>query len=197
MKIIFATNNQHKMEEIKKKFVNRKYEVVSLKEVGINIDVEENGATFEENSYIKAKAVYDIIEEKVIVMSDDSGLVVDYINGEPGIMSARYLGDVTQEEKNQSIINRLEGASDRKAQFVCCITTILPNGEHFSKTGTIKGLITEEVNGTGGFGYDPIFYSIEAKNTLANISMEEKNSISHRGRALDMTREALEKLYTE
>ena len=191
-KIIFATGNQHKMEEIKSIMADLPYEILSMKEVGISIDIEENGTTFEENSLIKARAIMNIAKE--IVLADDSGLEVDALNKEPGIYSSRYLGeDTPYEVKNQEIIKRLEGVEEEKrtARFVCAVVAVFPDGREVVKRGTVEGIIGYEAKGENGFGYDPIFIPENSEKTLAQFSSEEKNQISHRKRALEQMKEVL------
>ncbi|MBQ2275431.1 MAG: RdgB/HAM1 family non-canonical purine NTP pyrophosphatase [Lachnospiraceae bacterium] len=191
-KIIFATGNQHKMEEIKSIMADLPYEILSMKEAGISIDIEENGTTFEENSLIKARAIMNIAKE--IVLADDSGLEVDALNKEPGIYSSRYLGeDTPYEVKNQEIIKRLEGVEEEKrtARFVCAVAAVFPDGREVVKRGTVEGIIGYEAKGENGFGYDPIFIPENSEKTLAQFSSEEKNQISHRKRALEQMKEVL------
>lgn len=191
-KIIFATGNQHKMEEIKSIMADLPYEILSMKEAGISIDIEENGTTFEENSLIKARAIMNIAKE--IVLADDSGLEVDALNKEPGIYSSRYLGeDTPYEVKNQEIIKRLEGVEEEKrtARFVCAVAAVFPDGREVVKRGTVEGIIGYEAKGENGFGYDPIFIPENSEKTLAQFSSEEKNQISHRKRALEQMKEKL------
>lgn len=159
------------------------------------MDAEENGTTFEENALIKARAA--AAHTDAIVMADDSGLEIDYLGGEPGVYSARYLGeDTSYRIKNQNLIDRLEGVPDEKrtARFVCVIAAVLPDGRTLTSRGTIEGIIGREERGGGGFGYDPIFFLPEYGCSTAELSMEQKNEISHRGKAL---REMKEKLRRE
>lgn len=189
-KILFATSNEGKLREIK--MILFGMEVVSLKEAGIDIDIVEDGTTFEENAVIKAEALRPYWTG--IVLADDSGLEVDYLDKAPGVYSARYMGDVSYEEKNRSIIDKLEGVegADRSARFVCVIAAALPDGRILTTRGTIEGVIAKEPAGCGGFGYDPIVYVPELGKTTAEISAEEKNAISHRGKALRQMKELLE-----
>ena len=184
-KIVFATANEGKVKEIKEILKDFPIEVVSMKEMGITADIEENGATFEENSLIKARALAKLTG--LPALADDSGLEVDYLNGEPGIYSARYLGrDTDYDYKNNYIIDKLSGAKgeDRSARFVCVISLVLPDGREFVERGVVEGLIGYEQKGENGFGYDPIFYLPEYGKTSAELPPEEKNRISHRGKAL-------------
>lgn len=199
-KIIFATGNEGKMKEIREildglTFLGKKVQILSMKEAGIDIDIIEDGTTFEENAMIKARAVAGAAKE-AIVLADDSGLVIDYLNGEPGIYSARYLGkDTSYRVKNANLVQRLEGVPDEKrsARFVCAIAAVLPDGRELSTRGTIEGRIGYEEKGLNGFGFDPIFYVPEIGKYTAELSDEDKNRISHRGKALRAMREELEK----
>lgn len=184
-KIVFATTNEGKVKEIKEILKDFPIEVVSMKEMGITADIEENGTTFEENSLIKARALAKLTG--LPALADDSGLEVDYLNGEPGIYSARYLGrDTDYDYKNNYIIDKLSGAKgeERSARFVCVISLVLPDGREFVERGVVEGLIGYEQKGENGFGYDPIFYLPEYGKTSAELPSEEKNRISHRGKAL-------------
>ncbi len=185
-KIVFATGNEGKMREVRLILKDLGLPVLSMKEAGVSLDIEENGTTFAENAMIKAKAVWQ--QTGGIVLADDSGLVVDYLGGEPGVYSARYLGeDTSYEIKNQAIIDRLADAKEeeRTARFVSAIAAVLPDGSELVTEGKVEGLIAHEPAGNGGFGYDPIFYLPEYGVTSAEISIEKKNEISHRGKALE------------
>ena len=191
MKIVFATGNKNKMKEIRKILGGLGMEIQSMSEAGVEGDVEENGSSFAENSMIKARAVAAELkakgEEDCIVLADDSGLEIDYLNGEPGIYSARYMGhDTPYSEKNAAIIERLLGVKDedRTARFVCAISAVLPDGRELGTLGKMEGRIGYEIAGENGFGYDPIFFLPEYGKTSAEISEDEKNAISHRGKAL-------------
>ena len=191
-RIIFATGNEGKMREIRSILADLGLPVLSMKEAGVSLDIEENGATFGENAEIKARAVWE--QTGGIVLADDSGLVVDYLGGEPGIYSARYLGeDTSYEVKNRVIIDRLKGVEGaaRSARFVCNIAAVMPDGSVLHTEETMEGRIAEEPAGSGGFGYDPILWLEEFKKTSAEITMEEKNQISHRGKALRAMKEEL------
>lgn len=185
-KIVFATGNEGKMREVRLILQDLGFPVLSMKEAGVSLDIEENGTTFAENAMIKARAVWE--KTGGIVLADDSGLVVDYLSGEPGVYSARYLGeDTSYEIKNQAIIDRLADAKEeeRTARFVSAIAAVLPDGSELVTEGTVEGLIAHEPAGNGGFGYDPIFYLPEYGVTSAEIPIEKKNEISHRGKALE------------
>lgn len=184
-RIIFATGNEGKMKEIRLILADLGMEILSMKEAGAELDITEDGTTFAENAQIKAQEVWKLTGD--IVLADDSGLVVDYIQGEPGIYSARYMGeDTSYEVKNRVIIDRLSGAAGpkRSARFVSAIAAVLPDGAVLHTLGVIEGLIAFEPAGSGGFGYDPIFYLPEYGMTSAEIPIEKKNEISHRGKAL-------------
>ena len=193
--IIFATGNTGKMREIRSILADLGVPVLSMKEAGIQADIEENGTSFEENAMIKARAVAAAVEAKgSVILADDSGLEIDALNGEPGIYSARYLGeDTPYDVKNRELIRRLEGVPEdrRTARFVCAIAAVLADGREFSVRGVIEGRIGYEQKGQGGFGYDPIFYVPEYGKTTAEMSSEEKNLISHRGKALMLMKEVL------
>ena len=185
-KIVFATGNEGKMREVRLILQDLGFPVLSMKEAGVSLDIEENGTTFAENAMIKARAVWE--KTGGIVLADDSGLVVDSLGGEPGVYSARYLGeDTSYEIKNQAIIDRLADAKEeeRTARFVSAIAAVLPDGSELVTEGTVEGLIAHEPAGNGGFGYDPIFYLPEYGVTSAEIPIEKKNEISHRGKALE------------
>ena len=185
-RIVFATGNENKMVEIR--------EIVSMKEAGVEIDVEENGTSFEENALLKAKGVAALCGSEDIVMADDSGLEIDYLNKEPGIYSARYLGhDTSYDYKNAKILEKLDGVPDeqRTARFVCAIAAVFPDGRTAVKRGTIEGIIGHAIAGENGFGYDPIFYVPEYGCTTAELTAEQKNAISHRGKALCKIREEI------
>ena len=191
-KIIFATNNQGKMREIREILSDMDVELLSLKDAGITTDIVEDGKSFEENALIKARAVRDLTHE--LVLADDSGLEVDALGGEPGIYSARYLGEDTDYHfKNGTIIRRLEGVKDedRTARFVCAAAAAFPDGREEVVRAAMEGRIGYEEKGENGFGYDPIFYLPEYGCTSAELSMEEKDKISHRGKALRMLKEKL------
>ena len=191
-KIIFATGNAGKMKEIRNILSDLPVQVLSMKEVGIQTDIVEDGKTFAENAVIKARAIMQLTGE--VVLADDSGLEIDYLNKEPGIYSARYMGeDTSYRIKNANLIQRLEGVPDEKrtARFVCAIAAAFPAGTVKTPEGTIEGRIGNEEKGENGFGYDPIFYVPEFGCTTAELSEEQKNKISHRGKALTEMKEIL------
>ncbi len=194
MKIVVATGNSGKIREIKEILSDIDTQIYSMKELGINSEPEETGKTFEENALIKARALHSLLKEEALVLADDSGLVIDYLNGEPGIYSARYLGeDTAYTIKCQNILDRLKGAlgERRSARFISSIALIYPDGREETVTASMEGYIADEARGSGGFGYDPIFYVEEFKKNVAELSDEEKNSISHRGKALRLMRDKI------
>lgn len=191
-KIIFATSNEGKMKEVRSILADLGMEVLSMKEAGIQADVVEDGTTFEENAVIKASEIAKVCGE--IVLADDSGLEIDYLNKEPGIYSARYMGeDTSYAVKNQNLIERLEGVEDEKrtARFVCAIAAAFPDGTVEITRGTIEGRIGYEEKGKNGFGYDPIFYVPEYGCTTAELTLEQKNEASHRGKALRLMKDII------
>lgn len=191
-RIIFATGNEGKMREIREILRDLDVEVLSLEEAGIHGDIVEDGTTFEENAVIKARTISEMTGE--IVLADDSGLEIDYLNKEPGVYSARYMGeDTSYHIKNANLIQRLEGVPDEKrtARFVCAVAAAFPDGTVKTVRGTMEGRIGYEERGENGFGYDPIFFLPEFQCTSAELSMEEKNQISHRGKALRAIKDEL------
>lgn len=194
-KIIFATGNENKMKEIRMILADLGMPILSMKEAGIDVDVVEDGTTFEENALIKATEIAKVTQN-CIVLADDSGLEIDYLNKEPGIYSARYAGvDTSYDVKNNLLLQRLEGVPDEKrtARFVCAVAAAFPDGTTEVVRGTIGGIIGHEIAGENGFGYDPIFYLPEYGCTTAQISPEKKNELSHRGNALRAMRAIMEK----
>ena len=192
-RLVFATGNVGKMREIRMIMEDTGMEILSMKEIGINPDIVEDGSTFTENAVIKAKAVAALTD--AIVLADDSGLEIDALNKEPGIYSARYMGEETSYRiKNANLIERLEGVPDEKrtARFVCAIAAVLPDGELLTTQGTVEGRIGYEEKGENGFGYDPIFFLPEFGCTSAELTDEQKNEISHRGKALRAMKELLQ-----
>ena len=190
--IIFATGNKDKMREIREIYGDMGYEILSMKEAGLEVDIVEDGETFEDNALIKAKAIASHCD--AIVFADDSGLEIDYLNKEPGVYSARYMGeDTSYDIKNANLIQRLDGVpkEERTARFVCAIAAVFPDGSHKVVRGTIEGYIGYEPAGENGFGYDPIFYVDAYGCSTAQLSPEEKNQISHRGNALRMMKKEL------
>lgn len=198
-KLIFATGNENKMAEIRMILSDLKMEILSQKEAGIKADVVEDGSTFEENAVIKAAEVARIAcsmpgYEDAVIMADDSGLEIDCLNKEPGIYSARYMGeDTSYDIKNRTLIDRLAGVPDEKrtARFVCAIAAVFPDGSSEVVRGTMEGMIGYEITGENGFGYDPIFYLPEYGCTSAQLLPEKKNELSHRGEGLRKMRAVL------
>lgn len=191
-RLIFATGNQDKMREIREILGDKDYEILSMKEAGIDLDIVEDGSTFEENAMIKAKAVMEATG--ALTLADDSGLEIDAFGGGPGIYSARYLGtDTSYTEKNKVILEKLKDIPEEKrtARFVCAIAAAFPNGQTLTTRGTMEGIIGYEAKGENGFGYDPIFYLPRLEKYSAELSRDEKNSLSHRGEALQKMKEIL------
>lgn len=192
--IIFATGNAGKAREVAMMFADMDVKVQTLRDAGIDVEVIEDGKTFMENAVIKAKTIAEHTDK--IVLADDSGLVIDYLNGEPGIYSARYMGeDTSYDVKNKNLLERMEGVpeQDRSARFVCAMAAVMPDGELVQTEGVMEGIIGYQLAGENGFGYDPIFYLPEFQASSAEISPEQKNAISHRGKALRMMQEELKK----
>ena len=190
--IIFATGNKDKMREIREIMADVDVEVISMKEAGIHVDVVEDGDTFEENSLIKAKAIAECTD--AIVLADDSGLEIDYLDKAPGVYSARFMGeDTSYDIKNNALLDKLAGVpkEERTARFVCAIGAVLPNKETLVVRETMEGYIGYEIAGENGFGYDPIFYLDEFGCSSAALSREQKNEISHRGKALRAMKDIL------
>ena len=191
MNLIIASNNEHKIAEIKEILSDDFDEIISMAEAGVFDDIEETGATFEENALIKAK----FVSEKVgcAVLADDSGLEVDALNGAPGVYSARYCGHHGDDEaNNDKLLIEMEGVTDRRAQFTCAVALVRPDEEDIIAQAHCPGEILHERRGTGGFGYDPLFYMDYLGKTMAELDAETKNKISHRYRALCALKEMLE-----
>lgn len=192
-KLVFATGNEGKVREFRQ-MLGEEYEICSMKQLGVDVDIVEDGSTFEENAVIKAKAVMEATGE--MTLADDSGFEVDCLNGEPGIYSARYMGeDTPYSVKNAELIRRCEGVpeEERGARFVCVIACAYPDGAVDTVTGVIEGKIAHEPKGENGFGYDPVFYLPERGCTTGEMPPEEKNKISHRGIAIRKMVELLKK----
>ena len=192
-KIVFATGNKNKVREISEILEDFEIPVQSMKDAGVEVDIIEDGKTFEENSLIKARSVWNVTGG--LVLADDSGLEVDALNKEPGIYSARYMGEDTPYHiKNANIIERLEGVSDdkRTARFVCAVAAVFPDGSEKVVRGVMEGRIGYEEKGENGFGYDPIFILPKYEKTTAELKPEEKNAESHRGKALRAIRKEIE-----
>lgn len=192
-KMIFASNNAGKIKEVKEILKDYNYEILSLKEAGIDVDIEENGTTFAENALIKCRAIHELTG--ALVIADDSGLEIDYLNKEPGVLSARYLGHETPyDQKNAIILDRVKDAkgAERSARYVCAMAAVLKDGKELVAVETCEGLMADKPAGEGGFGYDPIFFLPAYQKTMAEITPEEKNVISHRGKALQALKKQLE-----
>jgi len=195
MRIIFATGNEGKMREIRMILADLGLEILSMKEAGLTADIEENGTTFEENAVIKARGIAALCQD--IVLADDSGLEIDALNKEPGVYSARYMGENTSYHiKNRNLIERLEGVPEeqRTARFVCAIAAALPDGRVLETKAVMEGRIGYEERGENGFGYDPIFMLPEYGKSTAELTPEEKNKLSHRGKALRFMKEKLKEV---
>lgn len=191
-RVIFATGNEGKMKEIRMILKAFPVEVVSMKEAGISADIIEDGKTFEENALIKARTIMKLTGD--IVLADDSGLEVDYLDKAPGIYSARFLGeDTSYDIKNNYILDKLKDVpkEERTARFVCAMAAVFPDGEEITRIGVMEGIIGDEIAGENGFGYDPIFYLPDYGCTSAQLAPEKKNEISHRGKALRALTEAI------
>lgn len=187
--IVFATGNADKLREIRQIMTDLPCTIISMKEAGLNPEIREDGTTFTENALIKARTVWEALPEggKTVVMADDSGLEIDALDKEPGVWSARYMGENTSYEiKNANLLARLEGVpdKDRTARFVCAAAAVLPDGRELTVRETIEGRIGYEPRGKNGFGYDPIFYLPDLSRSTAELEPEEKNRISHRGKAM-------------
>ncbi len=200
-RLVLASNNKKKIKEMKEILNGLDVEVKSLEDEKINIDIVEDGKTFEENAKKKAEEIYEYLlkrgDENFIVLADDSGLAVDYLNGEPGIYSARYAGEHGNDAKNnEKLLNNLKGVNkqNRGAKFVCQLAMFTDKGEYFKVTGEVKGYVIEELHGEGGFGYDPLFFYEPLNKTFAELTSEEKNCISHRGIALKELKKVIKKL---
>lgn len=192
MKLLIASNNQHKIEEIKQILGNKFDEILSLSDVGIVCDPEENGKTFLENALIKVYAVSKLTD--LPVLGDDTGLCVDALNGAPGVHSARFAGDHDNAKNRKKLLACLEGLTDRKAHFTTAVALLYPDGRLITAEGNVDGKILEHEVGTNGFGYDSLFYCTELNKTFAEATAEEKNSVSHRGRALQKLAEKLQSM---
>ncbi len=190
MTIVFATGNADKLHEIREIMAPLGADILSMKEAGIAVDIEEDGTTFEENARIKARTVARALPPTLsdaVVLADDSGLEIDALNREPGVWSARFMGeDTPYSVKNAELLRRLEGvpAERRTARFVCAVAAVFPDGREETVRRTIEGRIGYEPRGRNGFGYDPIFYLPDLSGSTAELPPEEKNRISHRGKAL-------------
>jgi len=190
MDLVISSNNKNKIREIKELLSDLDINVLSLKDINFNSDIEENGKTFEENAYIKAKTIYDLY--KIPVIADDSGLAVEALNGEPGVYSHRYAGEECDDHKNNlKLIENLKGVSNRNAKYVCAICYIDQFGNVKYAKGEVSGIIVDSPKGNNGFGYDPYFYLEGFNKTMAQIDLCEKNKISHRANALNKLKEII------
>lgn len=191
MKAVLASQNQKKLREMQEILSAQGVEVLLQSQLGVNIEVEETGDTFEENATLKAEAVRD--ETGMIALSDDSGLMVEALGGEPGVYSARYGGEGLDDVgRNQLLLENMKGMENRSCKFVSVICCAFPNGDKILARGECHGVLLEEARGEGGFGYDPVFYLPELGKAMAELSPEEKNQISHRGKALRVFQKELE-----
>ena len=197
MRFIIASNNKNKLREIKDILSGLGAEAVSQSEAGLQFEAEETGDTFEENAMIKAKAACDALGEPAI--ADDSGLVVDALGGEPGVYSARYGGKScnSDPERTALLLRNMEGIGDRTARFVSCIACVFPNGDAVPARGECRGEIALKPRGENGFGYDPVFLIPNSGKTMAELSAQEKNAVSHRGNALRSFEERLRSYYAD
>ena len=186
-RIVLASGNAHKIREISQMLPE--FEVVGYKELGFTDEIVEDGKTFYENALIKAKTVSEKLN--LPALSDDSGICVDALGGEPGIYSARYAGDGDDKHNNALLLKNMEGVENRKAKFVCCMVLYKPNGEIITATGETLGEIMHEEHGENGFGYDPLFFSYDLNECLGIASAEKKNKISHRFRAIEALKDKL------
>ncbi len=190
MKFVLASKNPNKLKEMREILGELGIEVISEAEAGVDVDVEETGSTFEENSVLKARAVSKA--SGLPAIADDSGLCVEALGGGPGVYSARYGGPgLTDEGRWRLVLECMRGELDRSAKFVCCVCCIFPDGDGIGERGECPGMIVHAPRGEGGFGYDPIFFVPELKKTFAQLTAEEKNAVSHRGKALRKFKESL------
>lgn len=196
MKVILASNNKNKLREFKEILEDDGFEIISQSEAGLALDVDETGETFAENAFLKAEAACKMSGK--VAISDDSGLAVDALNGEPGVHSARYGGgNLTDEEKCDLVIEKLRNSENRRAKFISSIACVFPNGDVVRAEGECQGVIADAPKGSNGFGYDPIFYVEEYGQTMAELTADEKNAVSHRGKALANFKAELNKYLTK
>lgn len=194
MKAVLASKNEKKLRELQDILQKQGVEVILQSQAGVDIEVEETGATFEENAILKAEAVRD--QTGMIAISDDSGLMVDALGGAPGVYSARYGGEGLHDtERWKLLLRNMEGQIERSCRFVSVICCAFPNGDRILARGECEGVLLEEARGEGGFGYDPVFYVPQKGKTMAELTPEEKNQISHRGNALRVFQKELEKYW--
>lgn len=197
MRFILASNNRKKLSELKAILAEMDIQLVSQSGAGLSLEPEETGTSFEENAIIKAKAACNALQEPAI--ADDSGLAVDALGGEPGIYSARYGGGNCQNDSDRTafLLKNMEGKNDRSAVFICCIACAFPNGDIITAMGVCKGTILCEPRGDGGFGYDPVFEPEGMGETLAELTADIKNAVSHRGAAIRNFKEKLRVYYAD
>lgn len=197
MNAVLASNNSHKLEEIRALLADKFGRVYSLADMGIQTDIDETGATFEENAFIKAQTIFDLLGGKFAVLADDSGLCVEALGGAPGVYSARYAGSPCNDDANNALLlknlheRELSFPKNRRAYFASVVVAVLPDGKKLAGEGRVYGTILDEYRGNGGFGYDPLFYCDELGKTFAEAQMSEKNTVSHRARALAALKEKL------
>ena len=189
MRVIVATKNPGKIREISEILSEFDIEVVSQADAGIDVEVDETGSTFLENALIKARAVSLLCDDPVL--ADDSGLCVEKLDGRPGVHTARYGGNISNKEKMEKLLEELSGETNRNAKFMCSVALVFPDGRELTAEGETAGKIADEISGDGGFGFDPVFYSNELKKKFSECMEEEKNKISHRGKALTALRDKL------
>ncbi len=188
-RLIIASGNKNKVREIRE-ILGGVFDVVSMKEAGVELTLEETGETFEQNARIKAKALYDVMKEPVL--ADDSGLCVDALGGAPGVYSARYAGEpCVDENNNKKLLKAMEGVEDRKARFVCAMAYYNGEDDNFTVRGEVSGRILASPSGGKGFGYDPLFFCDEIDLSFGTATSEQKNKVSHRARALNKMAEIL------
>jgi XTP/dITP diphosphohydrolase len=194
LELVIASNNQHKVREIRQILSPWFSNVITMKDAGLTLDVVEDGQTFEENSLKKAKEVFDALCGRYAVLADDSGLSVDALNGAPGVLSARFAVEHDDAANNEKLLYEMRNVPDdeRSARFVCVVTLIQPGKEPLVLRGECEGMIARSLSGQNGFGYDPLFYVPALGKTFSELSDEEKNAVSHRGNALALLRSALE-----
>lgn len=190
-KIVVASNNAHKISEIRDILSKLNIEVISLKEANINVDVEEDGNTFMENAYKKAQVIFDMLKGEAMILADDSGIAVDALDGAPGVFSARFAGEHGNDKKNnEKLLDLMKGKENRKAKFVCAMVLFINKDNVIRVQGEVHGVVAEKVKGYEGFGYDPVFYMPQYEKTFGELSSTIKNTISHRAQALNKLEEA-------
>ncbi|ADK16711.1 MULTISPECIES: XTP/dITP diphosphatase [Clostridium] len=199
-KLVVASNNCNKIREIKQILSKYPIEILSMKDMNLNVDILEDGKTFSENAYKKASTIYHILQDKCMVLADDSGLMVKGLNGAPGVYSARFAGEHGNDKKNnEKLLKLLEGMKpqDREAKFVCALVLIVDSKRTFKVEGEVNGIICDEERGNNKFGYDPLFYVPEYHKTFGELPYEIKNSISHRANALKKLKEQMRDIMEE